>query len=117
MHAIVNDVTGGFGWPVTVTNPDGASAELVGLSTDIALAVDPDTGQLVTGRQASVALTMQDLDAAGLGRPRAIADENVKPWVVQFDDIEGEAYTFRVDESAPDSAIGMVVCLLGNYVP
>lgn len=112
--AIVEDASG-FGWPITVTNPAGASAAMTGLSTDIALSIDPDTGTAVTGRKASVALSIAALETAGLGMPRAIADGSGKPWLVRFEDVQGNAQTFKVRESAPDRAIGLVVCWLEAY--
>ena len=105
----------GFGWPITVTNPAGTSAALTGQSNDVAQIIDPDTGQAVSGRLASVALRMSSLTTAGLGRPVGIADAGLKPWVVEFDDINGAAYKFKVARTNPDRALGVVVCILEPY--
>jgi hypothetical protein len=115
LQAIVRDSAGGFGWPVVVTAPDGTEAALTGLTTDIAQVVDADTGALVSGRLASVALPMADVLAAFGELPRAIEDETAKPWRVAFDDIEGKPWLFRVDEATPDRALGVVLCMLGLY--
>ena len=107
----------GFGWPITVTAPDATSLSMVGLSTDIEHTLDPDTGLPVAGRRASVALSLQSLTAGGLGVPRGVASPTAKPWVVSFDDIQGNAHTFKVSRAYPDRAIGIVTCELEQYTP
>lgn len=106
----------GFGWPITVTNPAGLVVpSLVGFSDDIAQVIDPETGAAVSGRMASVALRISSLMRAGLALPEAIADRISKPWIVQFDDINGNTHKFKVAQSNPDRAIGLVTCLLEVY--
>lgn len=115
LGAILEDSVTGFGWPITITDPDGNAEALTGFSDDIAQVIDPDTGQAVSGRLASVALRASSLTSAGLGLPRGIADTGSKPWVIQFDDINGNAFTFKISQSNPDRALGLVVCLLELY--
>lgn len=111
-----DDVRGGA-WPITVTNPAGLSAPLKGFSNDISQLIDPDTGQAVSGRLASVSLRISSLIAAGFtSLPEHIADDDVKPWLIAFDDINGNSYTFKVAESNPDRAIGIVTVLLQKYI-
>lgn len=112
---ILEDKVTGFGYDITVTDPLGSSAPLIGFSSDVALTIDPDTGQAVSGRRASVALRISSLITAGLELPRAIADSASKPWVVVFTDINGGSYTFKVQESHPDRALGIVTCMLELY--
>lgn len=112
---ILEDGSTGFGWSITVTDPAGTSRTLTGFSDDIAQIIDPDTGQAVSGRLASVALRTSSLIAAGLTLPRGIADSGSKPWVIEFDDINGSAYKFKVSQSNPDRALGLVTCLLELY--
>ena len=109
-----NDTTG-FGWPITVTDPDGNTAALTGLSDDISQIIDPDTGQAVSGRLASVAIRIGLLTEKGLGLPKGISDASLKPWLVAFDDINGTPYQFKVAQSNPDRAAGRVTCLLESY--
>lgn len=108
----LEDSVHGFGWDITVTDPAGTSLALTGASNDIAQVIDPDTGQAVSGRSASVALRIATLVAGGLGLPQGIADEAARPWLVTFDDINGNAHTFKVSQSNPDRALGVVSCLL-----
>lgn len=112
---ILENSTTGFGWPITVTGPSGLSKPLTGFSDDISQVIDPDTGEAVSGRLASVALRISSLVAAGLGLPVGIADSASKPWVIEFNDINGNPYKFKVAQSNPDRALGMVVCLLEIY--
>jgi hypothetical protein len=114
LQAILED-TNDFGWPITVTDPNEFTASLTGFSTDVHETIDPETGLAVSGRTASVAIALASLTAVGLAIPRAIADSASKPWVVTFDDIEGNEYTFKVQEARPDRALGVVVCLLEAY--
>jgi hypothetical protein len=115
LGSIMEDTVGGFGWPITVTDPDGTVRPLVGLSTDIAQVIDPDTGQVVSGRLVSVSIRIATLTAAGLALPRGESDRLKKPWLVTFDDINGNPYTFKVQSADPDRAIGLVVCILEVY--
>lgn len=114
----LEDGVNGFGWPITVTDPAGLSAPLSGQSQDIAQLIDPDTGQAVSGRLASVTLRISSLTLAGFtSLPRNIEDESLKPWLVAFDDINGSPYIFRVQDSNPDRELGLVTCLLETWQP
>jgi hypothetical protein len=106
-----------FGWDITVTDPAGTSAFLTGFSNDISQVIDPDTGQAVSGRLASVALSISELVDNNLGIPKAIADDTSKPWIVAFDDLRGNTFTFKVKESNPDRTVDLVVCILETYIP
>lgn len=110
--AILNDDKG-FAWPITVTNPAEVSADLKGFSNDISDLIDPDTGQAVSGRQASVALHIADLTVLGL--PVGISAPSSKPWIMEFDDINGNPGVFKVKKSNPDNGIGMITCIVEVY--
>jgi hypothetical protein len=112
---ILEDEDGGFAWPITLIGPDGLSATFSGFSNDVAQFIDPDTGQAVSGRIASVTLRNSSLYAAGFSLPRGIADSDSKPWRVKFDDINGIAYEFKVSQADPDRALGVTVCMLELY--
>lgn len=114
---ILEDSTTGFGFSITVTDPSGLTRPLTGFSDDIAQIIDPDTGQAVSGRLASVALRISSLKAEGLSLPEGIADATEKPWLIAFDDINGNPFTFKVMQSNPDRTIGLVVCVLELYKP
>ncbi len=116
LTAILNDSMSGFGWSITLTSPDGVVGDLTGISTDIGVSVDPDTGQVVSGRTASVSIMSADIAAAGFeSEPVGIADRSVKPWVVTFDDIDGFSVRFKVTRDIPDRAVGLIVLMLELY--
>jgi hypothetical protein len=112
---IMEDDDIGFGWPITLTDPADVSVNLVGFSDDISQVIDPDTGQAVSGRLASVALRISTLLTTGIGLPQGIADLNSKPWRVTFDDINGTSHIFKISQSNPDRALGVVTCVLERY--
>ena len=117
LGVILEDSTTGFGWPISITAPDGTTGLLTGFSDDIAQIIDPDTGQAISGRLASVAIRTSLITEKlpGKGLPKGIADSGSKPWVIEFDDINGTAYKFKVSQSNPDRALGLVTCLLELY--
>ena len=111
-HAILNDPAG-FSWPVSVVNPEGAILALRGLSNDVEQTIDPDTGLAVSGRRASVALHLDDVEAFGM--PIGVQDPASKPWVVRFDDILCHAHEFKVRKAYPDRTLGIMTCELETY--
>lgn len=116
---MLEDNATGFGWPITITDPDNNTNTnpLYGSSMDIGLSIDPDTGMLVDGQRVTVALRISSLSAQSLGIPKAIPDEDKRPWRVTFDDINGQPSTFKVSSSQIDRSAGVVVCTLENYIP
>ena len=107
---------GTWSWPITLTDPNGLSNPMTGTSTDIGQVIDPDTGETVSGRSASVVLRISSIFTAGFATiPVGISDSTSKPWVVTFDDIGGTSHTFKVRQTEPDRAAGVVVCLLELY--
>ena len=115
LGTILEDGIYGFGWSINITDPDGNTAPLTGFSNDISQLIDPETGQAISGRLVSIAIRISSLTAYGLSLPRGIADAALKPWLVTFDDINGNSYTFKISQSNPDRSIGMVVCLCEFY--
>jgi hypothetical protein len=109
--------TDGFVWPCTITDPSGSSVSFDCRSNDVHLLFDADTGQVITGRQASVVVLTKDLQAAGFGDIRNIEESNQYPWLVSVDDINGKSYTFKVRETHPDYTLGLMTCILETYTP
>jgi hypothetical protein len=111
--SILEDASG-FAGAITVKNPAGTVLVMQGLSNDVSSALDPETGQIVSVRRASVALSIARLEAAGMGLPVGIADPKLKPWLVTFAAVGGLPQTFKVTESHPD-ALGVITCELEAY--
>ena len=115
LNTILTDGVYGFGWPLTITDPNGNIASIVGYSNDIGQLIDPDTGETISGRLATVAISIQSLTTAGLSIPKDVTDESLKPWLVSFTDVPGNTYQFKIKKSDPDRTIGVVICLCGDY--
>ena len=118
LEHILEDGVHGFGWEITLTAPDGyaGTGPFTGYSNDIAQLVDPDTGQAVSGRLAGAVLRISSIMAQGFtGLPRGIEDSSQKPWLVTFNDINGNPFTFKVTEGNPDRAIGVVALVVEFY--
>ena len=106
----------GFGWPVTLTDPNGnESSNLTAQTNDISLIVDPETGVVISGRQASAVLRTSSIKRAGFGLPVGIADTLSNPWLITFEDINGDSYTFKIESSDPDRTLGTVTLMLGIW--
>jgi hypothetical protein len=111
--AIASD-TSAFSVPVLVISPAGEILTIPGLAADIGQTVDPATDQVVLGRRITLAFPKTAFPLT-FGEPRGIADNTQKPWLVRFADVHGIARTFKVTQVAPDSTVGMLVCVLEAY--
>lgn len=109
--AILEDSASGFGWPLSLTSPAGVTSMLTGFASDVSESVDPETGQAVSARRASVAISL--LSLAEL--PAAVVDSDARPWRVAMNDVSGVPGTWKVIEVRPDRALGLVVLLLEEY--
>ena len=105
-----------FGWPVIITNPAGDSGNLNCQTVDIGLTIDPDTGTPISGRLAHVTMRISTLVSEGFADlPKAVSNTSAKPWLVTFDDINGNTYTYKVKQSMPDRNLGVVTCILEHW--
>lgn len=112
----IEDGLTGFGWPVTLTTPAGVQVNVTAQSNDISLMIDPQTGVLVSGRQASATVRISSLYAQGLSvLPVGVPGRNAKPWLAQFNDINGISCAFKVANGEPDRALGVIVLLLEGW--
>lgn len=107
----------GFGWDVILTNPAGfSSTDLKAKANDISEMFDPDTGELVSGRVAIAVFRISSLIEQGFDTlPADVPLSASKPWLVAFDDINGNPYLFKVVKSFPDRTLGVVKCQLTAY--
>lgn len=115
LQTTLEDTVGGFGWPLTLTDPLGVSVNLSGQSHDISQLVDPDTGTVVSGKEVAVVLRLSSITLAGLAEPEGEARSDRKPWLCTFDDINGAAYTFKVENADPDRTLGTITLKLGAW--
>lgn len=112
----LNDKIMGFGSDITITDPNLLTAVIVGHTNDISFAIDPNTGEAVSGRTATIAIDINELEKAGFtSLPEAQSDKTKKPWIIEFDDQQGNSYVFSVLEGNPDRTLGIVLCTLQFY--
>ena len=69
LSVMVADKQTGFGEEATFTSPEGTEIPAIVLSSDISQVIDPDTGQLVSGRKATVAVYLKTFDDANVVTP------------------------------------------------
>lgn len=108
-----SDDTGGV--LCIITAPDESFEEFRVFHNDIQQSVDPGTGEVVTGRQSSIAVLTNELIDGGFEGIRGVADAESRPWLVTITDVVGRSDTFKVCESFPDNSIGLTVLLLEFY--
>jgi len=115
-RSVVED-TDGFGTEVTCTDELGGSATVNGMVNETALAIDPDTGVQVAGKQASAVLSLTAIDDAGLAYPKAIPETTGAPWLVAWAGADAVTRTFKVIEVVPDDnpGIDLVTLKLDAY--
>lgn len=100
----------GFRWPIKLIDPNGTQLDTFGFSNDMGQVIDPDTGMLVSGRQASVALRISTILNAGLLLPHGETRETENPWEVKVFDVNNTVENrFKVFETAPDRGLGLIV--------
>lgn len=102
---ILHDKTTGFGWDIVLTSPDEVVQSLVGFSDDIGFNYDPDTGTMISSRQASAVIYNKDVTTLPVG----INNNSKKPWLVSFFDIDGKQHYFKVVSTKPDLALGCTI--------
>ena len=107
-----------WGVEFTLTDPTGftGTAALFGASGDIGRLVDPDTGQGVTGRHATLLVRIASLQAAGFGLlPEDISDGAARPWLVSFLGVSTPSQLYKVKQAHPDRTLGVVSLVLTFY--
>lgn len=107
---ILNDPNG-FRQAITLTSPAGVAATYFGFATDIAELLDPETGQAVSGRRASVSLSLLEV----LDLPAVVHESDRRPWLVSFVDARGETNTWKVGDVRPDRRSGNLVLIVEGY--
>lgn len=115
---IVEDDVAGFGWPIVLTSPADVATPLVAITTNTMDMSDPDTGTGVAVRRNSVTVRTSSLPGTTpADYPVAIADPTSKPWRVSYDDLRGNSHIYRVRDTEPDDAVGVIVLHLEPWTP
>lgn len=117
LQTILEKDSNGFRWPIKITSPSGKTTprKYYGFTNDISLVIDPDTGIAVTGNLITVACFTRSLIKIFNEIPKNVPQQDNKPWVVEFEDINGIPGIFKVQDVNPDNALGMTVLTLEFY--
>ena len=101
-----------------LTSPSGVSQQFTGYGFDISQLIDPDTGQVISGRMAHASISLGSFYELypGSSLPVSISNARDKPWTVVFNDVNGLSYTFKVLKSSPDRSLGLIVLALELYL-
>ncbi len=113
--AVTLEASGDFGEPFVLTDPAGfeSATQLYGAVGDIGQVIDPDTGQAVSGRHATLTARIATLTAAGYtSLPEGIADASSPPWLAAFAGVSTVSQTYKVKASMPDRTLGVVTMVL-----
>lgn len=108
---ILNDDIGAT-VPCTVTNPSGVSQSFLCRHMDISQQIDPETEEIISGRQVGVSIDLKDLAAVSFDGVCAIEDKKKKPWKVTVANILGTSGTYKVAMTSPDFILGNMLIYL-----
>ena len=104
-----------FGEPITLIAPDGSTTPMTGLTGDISVMIEPDSGAIVKGRRVHVTLFIKSLPAGE--RPVSKRKLSEKPWRVSFPRITNSVVReYAVVATDPDDTMGTIVLELGEYI-
>jgi len=103
---IIHDENSG-GKTCRIISPSGDYEDFMVMSNDIHLVLDPITGNLISGRQSSIAVLISDLYTAGFASICNVPDDDQQPWIVKLTNSRGVENTFKVSSSNPDNGIGL----------
>lgn len=84
-------------------------------SNNIGQVFDADTGTVVSGQTATVAISVIELQSKSIPEPVAVYNENRDPYLIGFNDGLGRDFLFKVVDTYPDRTIGLIVCILERF--
>lgn len=112
--AIISQDTDGFAEEVVLTSPTGQSATIACVWTDVGVGLDPESGQTVSAKAASVSISDDALTEAGIGIPVSVQEKNKKPWKITVTNIDGTSTAYKITEPRRDRRLGVHWFVLVN---
>lgn len=97
------------------TAPDSSTAQVRGTHAKHHLSVDSD-GVPVNSRNAHVSVAEQEFIDAGYTIRNSEGKVSLKDHTVTVKDSTGNDVTYIIREWYPDETIGLIVCILGDFV-
>jgi hypothetical protein len=104
-----------FASVVKLTSPAGVTRDVAAITNEVWQGLDPNSGNIVNGASASVAISLDALTKAGLGIPQNDHDRKAKPWRVELTLADGVARTYKITESRRDMTLGLIWYVLEHY--
>lgn len=106
-----------WGVSITLTSPDFNTATLNGFHTKHHLAIN-DQGKQVNSRSAHISFSEVNLYRANSVYPLRNEKKEVslKGHKVTVNDSTGRTCTYIIREWFPDETIGLIVCILGDFI-
>jgi hypothetical protein len=107
-----------FSVKITITNPStGQSAELIGLHSKHWFKVDYESGIVVDTRNAHVSITTAELIRQYFDFYNSKNEIYIKGFIIKVADSSGIEKEYKITAQFPDETTGVIVCMLGDYVP
>jgi len=94
-----------FSVAASIFSPEGEETQVQGLHRDTGEMLDPETGEMVSGRHVSLVIPLPSVAI-----PHGVSERSKKPWKVVF-----EGKIFRIVQTRPDATIGALVVMLEEY--
>ena len=107
--------TNEFGVAITLTSLQNDILELVGLATKHHIGIDTD-GNLVNTKNAHVSFSEKFLTDVSYPVRDVSGEVNLKGHKVTYSDSTGNPRTYVIREWFPDETVGMITCILGDYI-
>jgi len=115
IKGITSDKDTGFGVEQTFEAPNGKIAIVVGLHTKHHLSVDLE-GNNVNGKNTHSSIHEQLLIDAGYPVRNTDGEVDFKGHKVTAPDSNGNQITYVINEWFPDESVGLIVCILGDFI-
>lgn len=114
--ARITQNTNEFASAVKLTNPSGQFATVAALTGEVWQGLDPNSGNVVNGAVASIAISIEALTKANLGGiPHNSKNPTERPWRVELELADGVRYTYAINESRRDMTLGLIWYVLKRY--
>lgn len=109
-----------FGVTITLTRPASVgvpevSATVTGIHTKHHTSWDPESGEVIDGKRAHIAVSEVELDAASYPVRNSSQEVSMVGHRVVVADSTGVDKNYIVRQTFPDEALGLIVMILGDF--
>lgn len=105
-----------FASEVKLQNPSGQFATVAAITNEVWQGLDPNSGNIINGAVASIAISLDALTKASLGGiPQNPHNAKEKPWLVELTLADGVPRTYKIAESRRDMQMGLIWYVLSRY--